>query len=226
MTVPVFPYLPGIAYPVEKLIGLYDTSKQIAMSGKEARFAYRTQPRYQYILSIDLLDSTGKWTGAVSYTQQALQAFYNSTLGSQGIFNFWDVDDNTAITQSFGNGDGTTTSFQLARAIGGYSDYIYSPITAGGSVIVTNPYSPGTTNAPYSVPLIYIGGVLKTLGADYTIGSTGIVTFTTAPAPAAALTWTGCYYWPCNFDDDSISMSKIFVGGWKVKKLSFTTRVF
>ena len=36
------------------------------------------------------------------------------------------------------------------------------------------------------------------LGAGAT-SSTGMVTFVTAPAAAAALTWTGAFYWRCRF---------------------------
>jgi hypothetical protein len=46
MTTLVFPYLPGLGWPVTRSPGNFDTVIQTAMSGKEVRFANRTQARY------------------------------------------------------------------------------------------------------------------------------------------------------------------------------------
>ena len=72
----LFPYLPGLTFPVERTSGLWDTSKQVSVSGKEARFANRTQARYQYSLPISALDSSGQFPTLVSYSKQALEALY------------------------------------------------------------------------------------------------------------------------------------------------------
>lgn len=45
-------------------------------------------------------------------------------------------------------------------------------------------------------PSIYVAGVLKTVGTDYTLSTTGLVTFTVAPASGAALTWSGSFTGP------------------------------
>ena len=219
MTTPVFPYLPGLGFPVERSAGLFDTTKQEAMSGKAVYFANRTQARYRYTLSFDGLDSSGaSWPGLIANTQQTLIGFFNQILGGARVFNFYDVDDCLATLQGFGTGDGTTTTFQLARAIGNWSDYIYAPILT--SVTVPLPGG-GTGTVANAAPSIYINGSLQSSG--YTISSTGLVTFSSAPAAAAALTATFNYYWPCHFDDDSLALSKFMGGLWEGKKLSFTT---
>ena len=224
MTTPVFPYLPGLSWPVQRA-PVFDTTKQVAMSGRLTTFANAIQPTYKYTLTIDGLDSDARYPNLGSNSFQTLLGFYNQLLGGALAFNFFDVNDCLATAQPFGTGDGETTAFQLARALGGWADFIYSPLNSGSPITVPL-LNGGQGNAAYSQPLIYVNGVLKTLTTDYTIGPTGVVTFTSAPAAAAALTWTGNYYWLCNMDEDSLEFSKIMTSTWEAKKISFTTRVF
>ena len=222
MTTPIFPYLPGITYPVDRTAGLFDTVKQVAASGKETRFARQTQARYRYTLEITGLDSRNRDPTLGLYSKQIFEGFYNSLLGGALIFNFWDTEDNTVVNGGFGTGDGTTTQFQLGRPNQGSFDNIFAPILSGGTVYV----QPGSTLTPaYAAPLIYNNGSLVSSSA-YSISSSGIVTFNAAPGSGAALTWTGCWFWPCNFDDDSLDLSNIWFGVWSAKKVTFTTRVF
>ena len=219
----IFPYLPGLAWPVERSAGQFDTVTQVAVSGKETRYANRTQARYKYTLAVEGLDSTGVWTSLGANTKQTLEGFFNQTLGGALIFNFWDVDDNTVIGQTFGTGDGTTTTFHLCRTLGGWTDNIFAPLTAGGTITVPS-INGGTTTAPYSAPVIYNAGTLVS-GTNYTI-SNGAITFTTAPAAGHALTGNYSWYWPCNFDNDAMAFSKFMSGLWSADKISFTTRIF
>ncbi len=50
-----------------------------------------------------------------------------------------------------------------------------------------------------TAPVIKVAGVTKTVVTDYNIAN-GIVTFTSAPASMAALTWTGEFDVPVRFD--------------------------
>jgi uncharacterized protein (TIGR02217 family) len=52
-----------------------------------------------------------------------------------------------------------------------------------------------------STPVIKINNVVT---AAYTISSSGLVTFTTAPAAAAQLTWNGEFDVPVRFDTDTL----------------------
>ena len=219
----IFPYLPGLAFPVDRVAGNWDTTREVAVSGKEVRYANRTQARRKYTVDIEGLDSSGKYSSITTNSLQQLEAFFNSCFGSALIFNFWDVDDNTVTGQQFGTGDGATTAFQLVRTASGYVDNIFAPLTAGGTITVPSANG-GTTSAPYSVPAIYAAGTLVS-SANYSI-TNGLVTFNTAPASGAALTVNMSYYWPCNFDDDSLALSKFMYGLYEAKKLSFTTRIF
>ena len=370
MTAPLFPYLPGLTFPVDRSSGLWDTSTQVSVSGKETRFANRTQARYQYSIPISGLDSSGLFPTLNTYSKQALEGLFNSTLGGALIFNFWDQDDCSVIGQQFGTTDGVTTAFQLYRATAsGWYDAVFAPVISGGSgpvavngdpagawapnnllensadftqatwakylmtaasgngdpfggttggiLTATGPYASVTTtpqgisgiqnsifscwiksitvtgpvwfvgasgawtpvpithtwtrvsipstssgaagiaiinsgdsirvygpqfeannSAPpvpgaylatgaspyYGDPEIYVAGTLQTSG--YTVSSSGLVTFTTAPTSGQALTWTGSYWWPCNFDDDTLALSKFMGGLWEAKSVKFTTRIY
>jgi hypothetical protein len=89
----------------------------------------------------------------------------------------------------------------LSRPIGNYADIIQS--------------LNGTTS-------IYINGTLQTSG--YSVSSLGIVTFTSAPANTAVLTWSGKYYFRCRFKNDSLDQLKqIFTNHWTIQTLDWTS---
>jgi uncharacterized protein (TIGR02217 family) len=225
MTTLVFPYLPGLSWPVERSPGDFDTTIQVAVSGKENRYANRTQARYKYTLSFDGLDSNGRNSGLIANSMQTLAGFFNQCRGGALIFNFFDVDDSLATAQAFGTGDGSTVAFQLCRASGGWTDNVFAPLVSASPVTVPSATG-GTTTAPYPEPLIYDNGSLVSSSAYSVSAANGVITFNAAPVAGHALTWTGNYYWPCNFDADSIALSKFMSGLWEAKKVSFTTRVF
>jgi hypothetical protein len=66
---------------------------------------------------------------------------------------------------------------------------------------------------------VFAGALL----ASYLICAGGVVTIEPAPAPGAALTWTGRYAWLCRFDDDSLEFSNFMYLFWEAKTCSFTT---
>ena len=191
MTIPVFPVLIGQTWPVTRA-PVWKTISQEAMSGKETRLPQFTFPRYKWSLP---------WDTTFSEFAELL-GFINSLAGGALPFYFTDAHDNAVAAQGFGEGDGTTTAFQLVRAFGGFVEPVQSVNGA---------------------PSIYVAGTLKTVTTDYTIGSTGIVTFVAAPAAAAALTWTGSYYWLCRLDDDTAEFSEFAQGFLELKKLAFTS---
>jgi len=71
---------------------------------------------------------------------------------------------------------------------------------------------------PLAVTNIKAAGAVVS-GAGYTIGSTGLVTFTTAPASGAALTWTGTYYFRCRFTKDQIEFDGFMQDLYELKKV-------
>jgi hypothetical protein len=58
---------------------------------------------------------------------------------------------------------------------------------------------------------------------DYTLGTQGLITFSTPPSGGSSVLWTGTFNWLCRFDDDSMDFSKFMNNLWEVKSLKFTT---
>jgi len=102
---------------------------------------------------------------------------------------------------------------------------IYSPPGVNSSFTVSawggqmEPGSVATDYMPTPSPAIYVGGVRKTVTTDYTIGSTGIVTFGSAPTTAAVLTWTGHYYRRVRFDSDSMTGKRLVQTIWEANSV-------
>ncbi len=112
---------------------------------------------------------------------QALVGFFNQNGGPfGGVFWFNDPNDNTvpaSSPQQIGVGDGATKSFQLLRTYGGFTEPVQAPQTW----------------------TIYLNGVAQSSG--FTVSSTGLLTFTTAPASGVAISWSGTYFWNVHFED-------------------------
>ncbi len=190
----VFPSLPGLGWSVIKS-PQFKTIAQKSVSGKEVRQALMSYPLWEFTLTFSVL------RGANGYTEmQTLAGFFLEMLGMFDTWLFDDPSDDSVTAQSFGTGDGTTTAFQLTRGMGGFAEPIQN--------------INGT-------PSIYINGVLQASG--YTIGSTGIVTFSPAPAAAAALTWTGNFYFRCRFTLDLAEFDQFAKNLWQLKKLTFVS---
>ena len=206
MTVPTFPSLAGIRFPVRRT-PMWETDVQVTIAGKRTAYARRAYPQYAYELEYDFLRSD-----SVNLELQTLLAFYNTCQGRANLFQFNDPDDTTATAMSFGNGDGSTVDFQLTRTL-----------TGTGGITWTDPVwcVSGTAS-------IFVNGVLKSTPGDYSIGSTGLVTFVSAPpaGPTGALTWTGAYNWFCRFDDDSATFAKFMQNLYELSKIKFSTELF
>ena len=201
----VLPNLPGITWPVDKSVGQFDTTVQVSVSGKENRHINRIQPRYTYTIQIAGLDSNATNSGLIYNSLQTLVGFYNQCYGRALLFQYSDPDDGSVTNQPFGIGDGTTTTFQLCRTLGGFTDNIF---------------------APTGTPKIYSNGSLLTAGTNYSINAlTGLVSFVVAPANGTSLTWTGTYAWWCTWDNDALDVSNFSSGLYEVKKISFSTKI-
>lgn len=142
----------------------------------------------------------------VTSDYRTLNGFYSQVQGQWDTFLFLDPSWCTEINQPFATGDGTTTAFQILG--GGGPNYN----TIGAFDIIQN-------IIPFSGLGIYVNGVLKAQGGDYTLGSTGIVTFASAPASTASISWTGSYYNRCRFMTDEQEFSQIMNTWWEVKQL-------
>lgn len=195
-TGPVLPALPSISYP-RKRNPTWSSVKNDALSGKRARTSLFTFPTYAYELPLNYL----RTDPAIAEWQQ-LVGFINSLFGGVKLFGYSDPDDGAAAHQAFGEGDGSTLGpFQLVRALGNFVEPVF----------LLN-----------GAPQIFVDGVSS---ANWTVDLYGRVTFSSgnAPGSGAVLTWSGSYYWPCRFDDDTTEMEKFLSNVWQCKSLKFST---
>ncbi len=200
MTLRLFPSLPGIVYPVKRS-PLWSTDVQTSVSGKKTTLPHWSYPVYAFEVGYEFLR-----TDAAYREYQDLLAFYNLANGRANLFRFNDPDDNAVTAQGIGVGDGATTQFQLVRSVGGTSFAWVDPVF----------YPTGT-------PQIFVDGVLQTTPGDYSIGTTGLVTFVVAPANGKAVTWTGTYDWLVRFGEDSSTFEQFTYNLQELKKLTFQT---
>jgi uncharacterized protein (TIGR02217 family) len=192
----LYPVMPGLKWPVKRA-PIWKTNIQESTSGREYRTRMMLYPRYKYALAYDFLRDT------VAFNEfRPLMGLFNQMGGNFDTFLFDDLDDDTVTAQAFGVGDATTRTFQLVRTLGGFAEPVYD------------------TN---STPLIYLNGVLKTVTTDYTINSTGGVTFTTAPGAGVAITWTGTYYWRCRFVNEQAEFDKFMKQLWQIGTVEMIT---
>lgn len=190
-----FPVLPGLAWSVLKT-PQWSTRIQTSVNGKELTAANWSKPKWKFQLTYEFLraDSLAEL--------QSLVGFFMLMKGAFDDFFYVDPTDHNVVDYQFATGNGSATSFQLTRPIGTWQD----------SVLVN-----GT-------PTIKVAGTPVT-PASVTpgINSTTIV-FGSAPANAAAITWTGNYYFRCRFLQDEAEFENFLYQLWTLKKIEFVTK--
>ena len=192
----IFPTLAGLGWSVKRT-PQWKTRVQEAISGKETRIADWSFPRWQWELAYDFL------RGDPAHAEfQALAGFFNQRQGVFDSFLYQDADDNAVTAQQLATGDGATTAFQLIRTFGGFVEPIIAPN------LVSN---------------IYLNGVAQSQSSWSVNATTGLVTFTTAPASGVIVSGDFTYYFRCRFTHDSIDFEKFMSQLWQAKKLAFVS---
>lgn len=141
------------------------------------------------------------WTRGDERTPTSIIAafldIFMQCLGSGVFFLITDPNDNT-VSANAGTmlnvtpgaaapmgvvGDGVSTQFQLARIIG----------PSGLSIDILQNVSISTLNVNGSPT------------SSYSVSDTGVITFVTAPALNASLSWSGGFQYLCQFTEDTLS---------------------
>ena len=129
--------------------------------------------------------SRGKWDVSTGLKTKGdmdtLQAFFRSRYGKAYGFRFKDWSDYQAVGQNIGTGNGVLTSFQLTKT---YTSGSYSYVRE-----IKKPVNSVLQSSGYAV--------------DYT---TGIVTFTTAPANTVIVSADFEFDVPVRFDTDALAV--------------------
>jgi uncharacterized protein (TIGR02217 family) len=166
------------------------TSEVQVTAANRGNSGLSTQPYATWEFDIDLNLVLGG--EAQTSLFQSFLGCYMACSGRARRFLFTDPNDNAVATaqSSMLNvspgattpmgtvGDGTSTQFQLARKIDQAFDILQQ---VSGATVYVN----GTSTA-------------------VVISDTGVVTFSSAPAASAVLTWAGSFRYLCRFADDSI----------------------
>ena len=157
----------------------YATDIVVSNGGQEQRNVNWSQARARYNVA----------HGVKTKTQlDALIAFFRARKGRAYGFRFKDWTDYQATNQLIGTGNGTITQFQLVK------HYVSGGVTETRTI---------TKPVTASVKL-YKDTVLQTTGVSVNY-STGVVTFTTAPASGAAITADFDFDVPVRFDTDRLA---------------------
>jgi uncharacterized protein (TIGR02217 family) len=191
----VYPILVGQEF-IAKKTPVYSTAVTTSTSGKERR-----RPQWPYC----------KWKFEVGYEflrnvptdseLQSLFAFFGSKKGQYQEFLFYDPEDNVVETQSFATGNGVRTVYTLQRTITHKGKSMVDPVRAF-----------------YGNPVIRINGSTTTA---FTVGDYGQITFTSAPANGAVLSWSGSVLFVCRFDDDELDVEQVMSRLWAGRGVSF-----
>ena len=215
MTIEVFPRLPGQVFWASKGPSWTTTVKKAA-SGRQIRGSQQGQPIWKFKVGYQFLRDD------VSYQEiEQLFAFFNNCCGQLNPFYLLDPYDSFAgvrnaagqVTepQQVAVGDGTTTTFQLTRTIGAGSPNPFVEPVYG----VVHPLGG-------SDPLILVNGEPAT---GISLGPLGTISFQTAPAPNAVISWSGSFYFLCHFAQDELSPVQMMSDLWSSDGVAFESLI-
>jgi uncharacterized protein (TIGR02217 family) len=209
----IFPHLVGLSWEGRKRTPEFKTLIQTSVSGLDSAVQLQVYPRYTWTLSYDVLRSN------IAYAEfQTLLGFFLQVGGAADTWLFNDWEDNCVYNQVIGTGDGSTTSFQMCRTLGGFTE----PVLAVNQI-----FSLRFTD---DLQMVTIGGQEVTIGGqEVVLGNTapitwtqsnGVVTFS-APPPYGPITADFSYYWRCRFAEDTIDPEALFFQFWQMKEIKF-----
>ena len=207
----VFPYLPGEDFRASKA-PTWSTGVKAAANGREVRNPYFASPIYEYKITHEFLRNISSWPEV-----ESLLAFFNSRQGKYGFFFYYDLEDPQVSNLAVATGNGSATIFQLIKARG-----VGTPYQTTEPVYAV--WNPAGGVAGIKTLQVWVNGVLQTYGTGYTIAPWGQLTFATAPASGATLTWSGCPLSVCRFDQDNLDLVQLASLLWTQSKgLTFKT---
>jgi uncharacterized protein (TIGR02217 family) len=169
----LFPKIRGLGWSITKN-PTFSTEIQSSLAGREVRLQNYQNPIWEFTLTYEYLLNDPRSRDENEQTPlETLVGFWLARGGQFDDFLLNESDltqrleDSVYSGQPIGAGDGVTVNFQLVRNFGGFLEACQNPANQSATV--------------------YVNGVKKTQGTDYTV-SLGLVVFTAAPAASAAIT--------------------------------------
>lgn len=157
----------------------FDTNVVSLANGREVRNVNWSRARHK---------ARADFTSLTSTQFLYLKDLFQQCRGQAYAFLFRDWTDYRATDEAFGTGDATTKAFQLSK----------TSKLSGGS-----PYT-RIVSAPEAGVTVKVNGSVAVASVSMADGS---VTFTTAPAAGASLTWTGKFLVVMRFASDDLQAS-------------------
>ena len=196
---PSLPSLAGLTWSRHKM-PKFNTRVATHASGREVRVALMQYPLYEFeAVYSGLTSSATLFAGLGASSLQSLMGFFLQLQGQYGTFLYTDPDDNTITGQGIGVGDGTTTSFQFGRAIGGFSEPV------GWVTSIAN---------------VYLNGVAQS-GGSYSLMTPNTLVFTSAPGASVVVSSDFSYAFNCRFLDDQMDFDEFMSNLWKLDSMKF-----
>jgi hypothetical protein len=171
---------------------MFSTKVQTASDLSELRLQMAATPMYKVKLTYDMLRDT-----TVHDELRSLGGFFMARAGKFDSWLFSDPTDGAVTQQSLGLGNGTEANFSLSRTFGTFTERVAN-IHAVTQVRVAN-----------------------TPTSNYTLSSSGVVTFNTPPANAEPVDWTGTYYFRCRFLQDEQEFENFMYQLWAAQSVEF-----
>jgi hypothetical protein len=188
-------------FPIKKTPSFKTIVQTPANNRGENRISLTPYPIWFFELDFSYLK------GDMQVPASALQNLVGFMGLVQGQANDWlyeDPFDNAVKNATFGVGDGSTTTFQLTRSVGLLTDIVQNLV---------------------GIPQIFAAGA-PVASSAYTVSSTGVVQFTSAPVAGAVLTWTGNFWFRCRFlDDEWKDLSEFMYQIWEHKSVRFKSLI-
>lgn len=188
------PFIKNFGFPTKT--PNFKTIVQTPASGRgEIRVSLQPYPIWTWDFPVNWMRGSEQSQNSL---YQYLLGFFLAMGGQFSDFLYQDPYDNQIKDSSpafLGVGDGWTVNFQIVRPIG------------MGNDIVQN---------LNGMPKVYSNGAqTNALQMD----TTGVITFNSAPANGAILTWSGSYYYRVRFDSDAQEFEQMMDELWNCKSL-------
>ena len=189
----IYPTFQGLSCNKEKT-PVWKTNIYEATSGMETRISKWSFPRYKISLNYNFMTDNAIQSASLDKGElEKLQGFFNKVGGNFQDFLYYDEVENTCTNQQFGVGNGTEKKFQLKRSL---PDWI-EPV-----------------NGILQAPAIKKNGTAVNVNS-FSWDNYGRITFNTAPANNAVLTWSGTYYFRVRFEDEELELTRTWDGLWE-----------
>jgi uncharacterized protein (TIGR02217 family) len=168
-------------------------------SGREIRAAQQQYPIWKFTLTYEALASNGAYPTLVAEALQTIMGFFGARAGSFDSFLFLDPTDCQVTAGAIGTGDGGTLAFTLTRDMSG----LIEPVGYVFAGDLTEVYVNGTLADPDGWSLV----------------APNVLTFTEAPAAAAAITATFKFSFVVRFAEDAQDFEQFMDNLWSAQEV-------